>query len=79
VLYHLMSQATERNVAYRAAIDRHVRDKVVLDLGTGAEAILARFCVEPGRVTSMPSKCWNTLTSKPWSVCARSVWGSASP
>lgn len=48
LLYHIMSNATDRNVAYRAAIEQMVPGKVVLDLGTGSEAILARFCAEAG-------------------------------
>ena len=48
VLYYLMTSEEVRNAAYKEAIRRHVRDKVVLDIGTGQDAILARFCVEAG-------------------------------
>jgi amino acid adenylation domain-containing protein len=48
VLYYLMTSETVRNAAYKEAINRHVKDKVVLDIGTGQHAILARFCVEAG-------------------------------
>jgi amino acid adenylation domain-containing protein len=37
-----------RNRAYEAAIDRAVRDRVVLDVGMGADALLARLCAEAG-------------------------------
>lgn len=48
VLYYFMTSETVRNAAYKEAINRHVKDKVVLDIGTGQHAILARFCVEAG-------------------------------
>ena len=48
VLYSLMTLEPVRNAAYKAAIQRHVKNKVVLDIGTGQHAILARFCVEAG-------------------------------
>ena len=48
LLYGAMVHDEERNVAYRTAIGRAVEGKVVLDVGTGAEAILSRFCVEAG-------------------------------
>ena len=48
VLYYLMTSEEVRNAAYKEAIRRHVKDKVVLDIGTGQHAILARFCVEAG-------------------------------
>jgi amino acid adenylation domain-containing protein len=47
-LYYAMTHDECRNLNYRAAIDRNVRDKVVLDIGTGADAVLARMCVEAG-------------------------------
>src|SRR5215510_7303041 len=43
-----MSHDEVRNRAYRAAIDASVAGRVVLDIGTGADAILTRFCVEGG-------------------------------
>jgi natural product biosynthesis luciferase-like monooxygenase protein/amino acid adenylation domain-containing protein len=48
LLYHAMTADQRRNESYKVAINRHVQDKVVLDLGTGKDAILARFCVEAG-------------------------------
>jgi amino acid adenylation domain-containing protein len=48
LLYYAMTHDELRNRSYRVAIDRHVKDKVVLDLGTGKDAILARLCVEAG-------------------------------
>jgi amino acid adenylation domain-containing protein len=46
--YHAMTSDERRNESYRAAIREHVRDKVVVEVGTGPEAILSRFCVEAG-------------------------------
>jgi len=48
LLYHAMTADERRNHSYRVAINRHVKDKVVLDIGTGKDAILARFCVAAG-------------------------------
>jgi amino acid adenylation domain-containing protein/non-ribosomal peptide synthase protein (TIGR01720 family) len=47
-LYGAMIGDLRRNQAYRAAFERHVRGKVVVDVGAGPEAILARLCVECG-------------------------------
>lgn len=48
LLYHSMTSDTIRTERYRTAIERLVKDKVALDLGTGKDAILARFCAEAG-------------------------------
>jgi amino acid adenylation domain-containing protein/non-ribosomal peptide synthase protein (TIGR01720 family) len=48
LMYYAMTHDEERNRLYRTAINRHVKDKVVLDVGTGADALLARFCLEAG-------------------------------
>jgi amino acid adenylation domain-containing protein len=48
LLYYAMTHDDGRNRAYRSAINQVVREKVVLDIGTGADAILSRFCVEGG-------------------------------
>lgn len=48
VMYHAMTHDQDRNRAYRAAISQLVKDRVVLDLGTGADAILARICIDEG-------------------------------
>ena len=48
LLYYAMTHDELRNAAYREAIDRSMRGKVALDLGTGADALLARLCVEAG-------------------------------
>jgi amino acid adenylation domain-containing protein len=47
-LYDTLSHDEKRNNKYRAVINRNVRNKVVLDVGTGPDAILARLCVEGG-------------------------------
>lgn len=47
-LYDLMSADAVRNAAFREAFARHARDRVVLDLGTGPHALLARLAVEAG-------------------------------
>jgi amino acid adenylation domain-containing protein/non-ribosomal peptide synthase protein (TIGR01720 family) len=48
VLYYAMTHDERRNQSYRVAFNRHVRDKVVLDIGAGKDAILSRLCVEAG-------------------------------
>ena len=48
LLYHAMTQDSLRNESYKVAINEHVPGKVVLDIGTGKDAILSRFCVEAG-------------------------------
>jgi natural product biosynthesis luciferase-like monooxygenase protein/amino acid adenylation domain-containing protein len=48
LLYHAMTADERRNQSYKFAINRHVKDKIVLDIGTGKDAILARFCVAAG-------------------------------
>lgn len=46
--YYAMSSDERRNDSYRTAFNERVRDKVVVEVGTGPEALLARFCVEAG-------------------------------
>ena len=48
LLYYAMTHDERRNASYRAAICKAVRGKTVVDVGTGADALLARFCVEAG-------------------------------
>ncbi len=48
LLYYAMTKDERRNSSYKAAINRLVKDKVVLDLGTGKDVIWARYCVEAG-------------------------------
>jgi amino acid adenylation domain-containing protein len=47
-LYDLMSSEAERIERYRHAFEHSVRDKIVLDIGTGEHALLARMCLEAG-------------------------------
>lgn len=46
--YHAMTTDERRNESYRAAIRAAVPGRVVLEVGTGPEALLARFCIEAG-------------------------------
>jgi amino acid adenylation domain-containing protein len=46
--YHAMTSDERRNESYRAAIREKVRGRVVVEVGTGPEALLARFCAEAG-------------------------------
>jgi amino acid adenylation domain-containing protein len=48
LLYYAMTHDERRNRAYRRAIERVVPGKTVVDPGTGADALLARMCVECG-------------------------------
>ncbi|MEH2199894.1 SAM-dependent methyltransferase [Nostoc sp.] len=45
-LYYVLTNDRRRNDSYKVAINRLVKDKIVVDIGTGKDAILARFCVE---------------------------------
>ena len=47
-LYGLMNTEPVRLAAYRAAFAATVPGKVVLDIGTGQDALLARLCIEAG-------------------------------
>ncbi len=47
-LYGLMNAEPVRLAAYRAAFVAAVPGKVVLDIGTGEDAVLARLCVDAG-------------------------------
>jgi amino acid adenylation domain-containing protein len=46
--YHAMTSDERRNDSYRAAIAEKVRGRVVLEVGTGPEALLSRFCAAAG-------------------------------
>lgn len=46
--YYAMTSDERRNESYRAAIREKVRDRIVVEVGTGPEALLARFCAEAG-------------------------------
>ncbi len=48
LLYYAMTHDDLRNEQYKAAYRKYVKDKVVLDIGTGKDAIQARFCIEAG-------------------------------
>src|SRR5262249_36137600 len=48
LLYHIMTTDRVRVQAYRSAIQRAVRGKTVVDVGTGAELALARLCLDAG-------------------------------
>jgi amino acid adenylation domain-containing protein/non-ribosomal peptide synthase protein (TIGR01720 family) len=48
LLYYAMTHDEGRNRAYRRAIRKLVPGKTVVDIGTGADAIWARACVEAG-------------------------------
>ncbi len=46
--YFAMTHDERRNAAYRTALQRVVGQRTVVDVGTGADAVLARLCVERG-------------------------------
>jgi amino acid adenylation domain-containing protein len=48
LLYHVMTADRVRTRAYRSAIERTVRGKRVVDIGTGADLALARICLDAG-------------------------------
>ncbi|HYR07983.1 MAG TPA: AMP-binding protein, partial [Longimicrobium sp.] len=48
LIYHGLTHDTLRNGRYLRALQRHAPGKAVLDVGTGADAILARLAVQAG-------------------------------
>lgn len=48
LLYYAMTNDHRRNKSYQVAINQLVKDKVVVEIGTGKDAILARFCAQAG-------------------------------
>ena len=48
LLYYAMTNDERRNHSYKVAINQLVRDKVVVEIGTDKDAILARYCIEAG-------------------------------
>jgi len=48
LIYHGLTSDVDRNEAYLRALRRHAEGKVVVDIGTGRDAILARLCIEAG-------------------------------
>src|SRR6185295_14683986 len=48
LLYYAMVRDERRNELYRRVVECSVPGKVVLDIGTGREAIWARYCAEAG-------------------------------
>lgn len=48
VVYRSMAEDEQRNNRYRRAFARYVRDRIVVDIGTGPFAILARLALEAG-------------------------------
>lgn len=47
-LYHMMANDTIRNTQYEAVINSKVKDKVVLEIGPGAELVLTLMCIKAG-------------------------------
>lgn len=48
LIYYALANDERRNQSYRIALEKTVKDKIVLDIGTGKEAILARLALESG-------------------------------
>ena len=48
IVYTSMERDEYRNQRYRTAFKRHLKDKVVVDVGTGPSAVLARMALEAG-------------------------------
>jgi amino acid adenylation domain-containing protein/FkbM family methyltransferase len=48
LLYQTMAGDEARNAKYRNAISKVVKDKIILEIGPGFEAILSRICIEEG-------------------------------
>lgn len=48
LIYFALSSDTRRNDVYRRSMARCLPGRTVLEIGTGAEAVLARMCIEEG-------------------------------
>lgn len=48
VMYYAMTNDRLRNYHYKSAIEKQVKDKVVVDIGTGKDFIQSKFCLEAG-------------------------------
>ncbi|MDM1553026.1 amino acid adenylation domain-containing protein [Chryseobacterium indologenes] len=48
VSYYSLTNDEKRNTHYKKVFNKYLKDKVVVDIGTGADAILSRFCIEAG-------------------------------
>lgn len=48
LMYFAMTHDDLRSDRYRTAINRLVKDRTVVEIGTGRDAILARFCIAAG-------------------------------
>lgn len=48
LLYYAMTNDERRNNSYKAAFNKLLKDKIVVEVGTGQDAILSRFAVEAG-------------------------------
>ncbi len=48
VVYRSMYEHKSRNEKYREAIKKVIKDKIVLEIGPGPEAVLSRLCLECG-------------------------------
>jgi phenylalanine ammonia-lyase len=47
-LYNTLTHDERRNHSYKIAINQRVKDKVVVEIGPGKDAILTRFCAQAG-------------------------------
>lgn len=48
LLYRAMYTDVKRNNQYLKAFKRHLKDKIVLEIGPGPEAVLSKLCIEAG-------------------------------
>ncbi|SDO35592.1 amino acid adenylation domain-containing protein, partial [Pedobacter steynii] len=48
LLYYALTSNDKRNFHYKEVFKQLLKDKVVLDLGAGGDAILSQFCIEAG-------------------------------
>ncbi|WP_344931044.1 amino acid adenylation domain-containing protein [Aquimarina addita] len=46
--YHSLTGDTKRNSYYKRVFKKHIKGKVVLDIGSGPDAILSKLCIEAG-------------------------------
>lgn len=48
LIYDVMMNDWQRNRIYKAAIEQAVKDKIVVDVGTGKDVLLAKVCADAG-------------------------------
>ena len=48
IAYNAMTNDEKRNTYYKNVFNKRLKDKIVLELGSGPDAILSQFCIQAG-------------------------------